>query len=129
MSFPNLRELFVGLCFFTFLALPRLFSQTEVPYWLTGLLVNGIPLLLFYIHHVTTRKFQRDFDNPAYLPAIMSIAALTTLGSFSKEELIEFGFRFLLTDPIWAYFALKLSFFFWSLMLLPIVLDKFFKKH
>ncbi|WP_237052496.1 hypothetical protein [Mannheimia granulomatis] len=81
-------------------------------------------MLLILIH----RYIKQDFDNPAYLPAIMCITVLTTFGSFSKEELIEFGFRFLLTESIWAYFALKLSFFFWSLILLPVVLDKFFKK-
>jgi len=59
----------------------------------------------------------------------MCIAVLTTLGSFSKEELIEFGFKFLLTESSWPYFVLKLSFFFWSLTLLPVVLDKFFNKN
>lgn len=125
MSYLNSRELFFGLCFLVFLTLPRLFYLGEIPLWLTGVLVNGIPLLFILIHRYT----KQDFDNPAYLPAIMCIAVLTTFGSFSKEELIAFGFRFLITEPNWAYFALKLSFFFWSLILLPVALDKFFKKH
>ncbi|OOF50725.1 hypothetical protein BKK52_00830 [Rodentibacter trehalosifermentans] len=128
MSFFNLRELFVALCFFTFLALPRFFSLSEIPYWLTGVLINGIPLFLLFIHKVGTRKFQRDFDNSAYISAIMCITVFATFGSFSKEELIDFGFRFLLTEPMWAYFSLKLSFFFWSLTLLPVVIDKLSKK-
>ncbi|MCT8823998.1 hypothetical protein KZ326_06575 [Glaesserella parasuis] len=124
MSFLKLRELFFGLCFFTFLALPRLFYLSHISYWLACVLVNGIPLLLILIH----RHTKKDFDNPAYIPAIMCIAVFTTFGSFSKDELTEFGFHFLLTEPIWAYFSLKLSFFFWSLVLLPVVLEKLFKK-
>lgn len=124
MPSSKLRELFFGFCFFAFLALPRIFYSGELSYWITGLFVNGIPLLLIYIH----RRTAKDFDNPAYIPAIMCITVFATFGSFSKEELIDFGFRFLLVEPIWAYFSLKLSFFFWGLTLLPIVLDKFSKK-
>lgn len=128
MSFITFRDLFTGLCFLAFLSLPRLFFIGDIPYWLVGVLVNGIPLLLILLHKWGSHKYQRELDNVAYTPSIMCIAVLTTFGSFSKEELIEFGFRFLLTEPIWAYFALKLSFYFWSLILLPVALDKFFKK-
>ncbi|OOH89513.1 hypothetical protein BMT54_06365 [Pasteurellaceae bacterium 15-036681] len=124
MSSLELRKLFFGLCFLAFLALPRIFHSGNLSYGITATLVNGVPLLLILIHCYT----KTDFDHSAYLPAIMCITVLTTFGSFSKDELIEFGFRFLLTEPMWAYFFLKASFFFWSLLLLPVVLGKFFNK-
>lgn len=129
MSFVTFRDLFVGLCFIVFLLLPRLIIGSDIPYWLIGILVNGIPLGLVLLHKWGVRKYQQTLDNFAYIPSMMCIAVLTTLGSFSKEELIEFGFKFLLTESSWPYFVLKLSFFFWILTLLPVVLDKFFNKN
>lgn len=101
----------------------------EMSYYTTGIIFNGIPALLLAIHWLAKDKYQKDFDNFTYFHSILCITVLATLGSFSKDELIEFGFHFLATEPKWSYFALKLSFYFWSIVLLPSVLDKFFKNR
>lgn len=128
MSFDDLRGLFTTAALFFYLLVPRIFTMVEIPYFPSLILLSLPPITLVLIHCYLVKKHQKDFDSPAYLPAIMNIAVFTTLGSFSKDELIEFGFRFLTTEPIWSYFAIKSTFFFWSLILLPVVLDKFFKK-
>ncbi|EEY09210.1 hypothetical protein COI_2178 [Mannheimia haemolytica serotype A2 str. OVINE] len=71
-------------------------------------------------------NFKKEFDNQAYFSAIVGVALFAALGSFSKSELIELGFKI---DDISTFFIFKLYFHTWAIVLLPVALKKFFKKH
>ncbi len=87
-------------------------------------------VILFYclgitiLHKYVKYTYRKDFDARAYLSAIIGIAVFTTLGSFSFDELKQFGFHF---SSIGNYFSIKLLFYFWSIVWLPVVLEKFLK--
>ncbi|HDL5154518.1 TPA: hypothetical protein RJ164_002433 [Mannheimia haemolytica] len=85
-----------------------------------------LPLLFIVIHELIVRKFKKEFDNQAYFSAIVGVALFAALGSFSKSELIELGFKI---DDISTFFIFKLYFHTWAIVLLPVALKKFFKKH
>nr|DAO90127.1 MAG TPA: hypothetical protein [Bacteriophage sp.] len=61
MSFVTFRDLFVGLCFIVFLLLPRLIIGSDIPYWLIGILVNGIPLGLVLFAQMGSKEISTNF--------------------------------------------------------------------
>ncbi|SUT93443.1 Uncharacterised protein [[Actinobacillus] rossii] len=121
--FLFLRDLFAYAVILSALLLTikiQAFSET-----MQHIIVIFTPFAFIVLHELIARKFKKEFDNRAYLSAIVGVALFAALGSFSKDELIELGFKI---HDAQSFFIFKLYFHIWAILLLPIALRKFFKK-
>lgn len=121
--FSIARDLFAYIT--TFSALVLTFKIGSFSENMQHVIVISVPLIFIVIHEFIVRKFKKEFDNQAYFSAIIGVALFAALGSFSKSELADLGFKVADTQT---FFIFKLYFRTWAVVLLPLALKKFFKK-
>ncbi|WP_420923722.1 hypothetical protein [Actinobacillus pleuropneumoniae] len=89
-------------------------------------LILFLSLSISALQRFIKNYYKKEFDAGAYLSSVLGVAVFSTLISFSYEELVEFGFHLKNNSD---YFSLKLLLSFWSIIWLPIALDKFFRNR
>lgn len=123
------EEFFKFITLWLSLSFPMIFYFIPMPFPFNNVLFNGVIVLFILCNNQIEKRYGRKIESSGYWGVTLAIASFTALGSFSKQELTDIGFCLSDDKPILSYFMIKWSFFFWAMILLPVVLGKVFDRQ
>ncbi len=123
--FSLLRDALTFAAMFTGILFPAIIHKYNLSLGTQIQLLSFVPAFFVLCHFLIKRKYQRDFDRLSYLSAVVCVAMCAGVGAFSQSEMIELGFK---VERVLDYVTIKFLLYFWSLLLLPVVLRKLFGK-